>query len=353
MKTVFVSGCFDILHGGHVEFFRQARELGDRLIVCVPSDEVLFIHKKRNPHLPIEHKIHLLRGLELVDDVVVGGDLGMGLNFETLFRELKPDVLAVTDDDKFEDIKCKLCAEVGAEYTKLPKSLEYDPTSTTDIYRRLHAPAEAALRIDLAGGWLDVPRFARAGTYIVNCAISPLVSLHKWDYEECSGLGGSGAYAELIGKNGVESELNNGVGWQDPAISRETGLCIWRSGKRPVLEAKLNPEFLQGHMALYWTGKPHTTKDYVDMKRDFDAIAAAGKIACDAALAGDLAGICEAVTCSYAVQLDEGMDKLPELGEQAVKYCGGGHGGYAAYFFDKRPANSDLLPIEPYLRPLA
>jgi cytidyltransferase-like protein len=348
MKTVFVSGCFDILHGGHVEFFRQARELGDRLIVAVPSDEVLFKHKKRNPYLPLEHKINLLEGLELVDQVVVGGDLDIGLNFKSLFLDIKPDILAVTDDDKYEDIKRALCNEVGAKYVKLPKSLEYDPTSTTDIYRRLHAPAEAPLRVDFAGGWLDVPRCARQGAYIVNCAISPLVSLHKWDYEQCGGLGGSGAYAMLMGLDGVESELQNGVGWQDPAVIRETGLCVWRSGPRPVLDAKFNPEFLRGKMALYWTGKPHITKDYVNIARDYAAIARAGALAREAAYASDLDKLCDAVSISYQVQLAEGMDKLPDLGQQAAKYAGGGYGGYAVYMFGDRPTQKDLVSIEPY-----
>ena len=353
MKTVFISGCFDILHGGHVEFFRQAKALGDRLIVCVPTDEVLFLHKKRNPYLPLQHKIRLIEGLEMVDKVITGGDLDLGLNFVTAFKEVRPDILAVTDDDQFESVKRELCAKVDAEYAKLPKSLDYEATTTTDIYRRLYAPAETALRVDFAGGWLDVPRFARPGAYIVNCAISPLVSLHKWDYEECSGLGGSGAYAELIGKDGVLSELDNGVGWQDPAVIKETGLCVWRSGATPVLDAKFNPEFLNGRMAIYWTGKPHTTKDYVEMARDYDAIAEAGSVARDAAFAGDLDQLCEAINMSYQVQLKEGMDPLPDQAQQAVKYCGGGHGGYALYLFDNRPQQKDLTPIEPYARPLA
>ena len=54
-----------------------------------------------------------------------------------------------------------------------------------------------------------------------------MVSLTDWCYEQKSGLGGSGAWALLNGHDGVESELNLGVGWQDPAIIRETGLCVW------------------------------------------------------------------------------------------------------------------------------
>jgi hypothetical protein len=64
-----------------------------------------------------------------------------------------------------------------------------------------------------------VPKHARQGAFIVNCAMSPLVSLHDWQYEVGGGLGGSAAHALLCGRNSVQSELDLGVGWQDPAVS--------------------------------------------------------------------------------------------------------------------------------------
>ncbi len=60
------------------------------------------------------------------------------------------------------------------------------------------------------------PTYARPGAYIVNCAISPFVSLDHWPYELRAGLGGSGAWAMLQGRDPVQSELDLGVGWQDP-----------------------------------------------------------------------------------------------------------------------------------------
>lgn len=350
MKKVFVSGCYDVLHGGHLEFFKQARALGDYLIVCLPSDSVLFAYKHRQPWIPLEHKIRVMKALKPVDEVVVGEDMEPGLNFRTHFLRIKPQVLAVTDDDGFESPKRELCREVGAEYVRLPKSLDYEPISTTAILARVRATTQAPMRVDFAGGWFDVPRFARPGAYIVNCTISPLVSLIDWPYEKCSGLGGSGAYAILQGKDGVSSEVQNGVGWQDPAVIMETGLCVWRSGPTPVLEAKVNPSFLAGRMALLWTGKTHVTNALADLGRDYDLLERSGKLAREAVLAMDFDRLCEAVRITHEVQLKEGMAKLPDLGAKAMKYCGGGHGGYAVYIFDKRPSRRDLLPIEPYMR---
>jgi cytidyltransferase-like protein len=349
VKKVFVSGCYDVLHGGHLEFFRQARALGDYLVVCLPSDAVLFLHKRRRPWIPLEHKLHVIGSLAPVDEVVVGEDMEPGLNFRTVFLKMRPQVLAVTEDDMFEAPKRQLCAQAGAEYVCLPKNLDYEQISSTGIVERVRAATEAPMRVDLAGGWLDVPRFARADGYVVNCAISPMVTLYDWPYEKCSGLGGSGAYALLQGKDGIAAELANNVGWQDPAVIMETGLCVWRSGEDPVLEAKINPDFLAGKMALYWTGITHVTQELADRERDYERLAEGSRVARDAALAKDVDGLCEAVRITHEVQLKEGMAELPDLGEQARKYCGSGHGGYAVYLFPERPARKELTPVEPYM----
>jgi cytidyltransferase-like protein len=358
MKKVFISGCYDILHGGHIQFFKEAKALGDHLTVCFASDEVLWEHKKRRTSIPQDHKLALMTALDIVDQVVIGGCADLGLDFKDHFLKIRPDILAVTEDDQYEMLKRALCAEIGAEYVALPKTPpQFTPVSSSSIVRNIRTPAEAPLRIDFGGGWLDVPRHAREGAFIVNCAISPLVSLNNWGYELKSGLGGSGAWALLNGNDGVESELNMGVGWQDPAIIRETGVCVWRSGARPVLHFKRNGDFLRGHMALHYTDIPHDTPGNADIPRDYDLIQQAADTAKDAVFEGNIEKLGEAVALSYAAQLKEGMPELPPAaGCVGHKYCGGGWGGYAFYLFineAKRDAfvaaaNSNRA-IEPYI----
>ncbi|MHB8904159.1 MAG: adenylyltransferase/cytidyltransferase family protein [Patescibacteria group bacterium] len=359
MKKVFVSGCYDILHGGHIEFFSQAKALGDYLIVCFAGDASLALHKHKKSSIPEAHKKKLLESLSMVDEVVIGDYLGeLGLDFKEHFLKLKPDILAVTEDDKYGAEKTALCKEIGAEYVVLPKTLNFEKISTTEIINYIKAPMEISLRVDFAGGWLDVPKFSRPGSYIINCTITPNVSLNKWGYEMGAGLGGSAAYAILTGKNGIESELDLGVGWQDPAVILESGLCVWKSGTKPELEFKVNPEFLKGKMALLWTGNNHITYNNVDRQRDFEKIVIASKIAREAInpLAPDFNKLCEAVNLSYEVQLEEGMAPLPNHNEIAKKYSGGGHGGYALYLFkneedrNKFLENESALAIEPSLK---
>lgn len=137
MKTVFVSGCYDVIHGGHIEFFGQARQLGDRLVVCIPSDRVLQAHKHCQPTLSLAHRLAVVAAIRLVDLVIVGDDPEPGLNFKSQFAVVKPDILAVTEDDRFEEAKRALCAQTGADYVKLPKTLPYVPVTGTQIRHRL------------------------------------------------------------------------------------------------------------------------------------------------------------------------------------------------------------------------
>ena len=358
MKKIFISGCYDILHGGHIQFFKEARALGDHLTVCFASDEVLWEHKKRQSSIPQDHKLVLMESLDIVDQVVIGGSQELGLDFKDHFLKIKPDILVVTTDDQYADKKRALCAEVGAEYVVLPKTPpEFTPISTSSIVCKIRTPVFAPLRVDFGGGWLDVPRYARNGCFIVNCAISPLVSLADWDYEKKSGLGGSGAWALLNGRDGVESELELGVGWQDPAIIRETGLCVWRSGKKPILEFKRNGDFLNGLMALHYTDIAHDTPANADNDRDYDQIEAAGHLAQEAVIEANLNKLGAAVDLSYKMQLKEGMSKLSDAsGCIGRKYSGGGWGGYALYLFsnkgdrDSFVANSsNNRAIEPFI----
>ena len=359
MKKIFVSGCYDILHAGHLQFFEEARAHGDYLIVSFASAEVLWHHKRRKPSIPDDHKRVLLQGLRMVDEVIVTQGHDEGLDFKEDFLRIRPSMLLVTEDDKYGALKRELCAQVGAEYRILPKTPpKFAPVSTSSIVRWVQAPTEAPLRVDFAGGWLDVPRFSREGEFVVNCAISPLVSLRDWPYEKQAGLGGSGAWALLNGKDGIDSELDLGVGWQDPAVIRETGLCVWRSGQRPVLDFKHNGDFLKGRLAIYWTGVPHDTPGAAGLPRDYDRIAESGRIARQGVLETSLEMLARGVDLYHATQLDEGMDLLPELpGALARKYCGGGHGGYALYLFSDEAARASALastaalrPIEPFCR---
>ena len=73
MKVVLVTGGFDPLHSGHIEYFKAARELGDHLVVGLNSDDWLT-RKKGRPFMPIEERAAIVKELECVDEVIAFND---------------------------------------------------------------------------------------------------------------------------------------------------------------------------------------------------------------------------------------------------------------------------------------
>lgn len=69
MKVVLVTGGFDPLHSGHIEYFKSAKELGDHLVVGVNSDEWLA-RKKGRPFMPFEERCAIIKELSCVDEVI-------------------------------------------------------------------------------------------------------------------------------------------------------------------------------------------------------------------------------------------------------------------------------------------
>ncbi len=105
-KRVVVFGCFDLLHLGHVFFFRKAKELGGaraRLFVVVARDSNARRVKGKKPFFNEKERVALLRGLRCVDEVVLGGKKDL---FAVL-RKVKPDVVVLGFDQRVDEKKLK------------------------------------------------------------------------------------------------------------------------------------------------------------------------------------------------------------------------------------------------------
>jgi cytidyltransferase-like protein len=133
MIKVFVSGCYDILHAGHVQFFEDAKALGDHLTVCFASDEVLLLAKKRVSSIPQDNKKIILSALRSVDCVVTSSNLDPVFDFKDHIQKMKPNILAVTEDDRNVEIKKAFCKEHNMKLVVLPKRTLASSVSTTSI----------------------------------------------------------------------------------------------------------------------------------------------------------------------------------------------------------------------------
>jgi cytidyltransferase-like protein len=151
-KKVMVSGCFDMLHSGHVAFFDEAAQYGD-LYVALGSDQTVFDLKGRAPVNSEDERLYMVKAVSSVTDAFISQGSGM-LDFLEEFKALKPDVFVVNEDGNTPQ-KQKLCKEHGTEYVVLKREPHADltPRSTTALRNIGQMP----FRIDLAGGWLDQP----------------------------------------------------------------------------------------------------------------------------------------------------------------------------------------------------
>lgn len=138
MKKVFISGTYDLLHAGHVQFFKEARSLGDYLVVSFCSDANLLKYKGRHSCMPDDNKKLLLESIRYVDKVVIGNDDGGVWDFVPAFLEERPDILAVTTDDRFAEDKRKFCEEHGTQFVILPKTPPLaTPTTSFTIIKNI------------------------------------------------------------------------------------------------------------------------------------------------------------------------------------------------------------------------
>ena len=150
IKKVFVSGCYDMLHSGHVAFFEEAAQYGD-LYVGIGSDKTIQELKARKTINTDIERLYMVKALRVVKGAWINGGSGL-LDFEDDVKQLKPDIFFVNSDGH-STAKERFCKKMGIEYIvskRIPhKGLPV--RSTTALRNECLIP----YRIDLAGGWLD------------------------------------------------------------------------------------------------------------------------------------------------------------------------------------------------------
>jgi D-beta-D-heptose 7-phosphate kinase/D-beta-D-heptose 1-phosphate adenosyltransferase len=125
---VMTNGCFDLLHPGHVSYLRNAKKLGDRLVVAVNTDaSVKRLKGEGRPINPTEHRMDVLAGLESVDWVVPFSEDPP----QNLIAKMLPDILVKGADYKIADIAGG--AEVIANGGQVQVLNFEDGCSTTNI----------------------------------------------------------------------------------------------------------------------------------------------------------------------------------------------------------------------------
>ena len=376
-KKVFVSGCYDMLHSGHVAFFKEASRYGD-LYVGIGSDATVEQLKHRKTVYSEKERLYMVKAIRYVKDAFINPGSGM-LDFLPLLDRIRPDIFVVNSDGG-SDAKRELCRERGIEYVVLEREPEdgLEARSTTSLRRdtRCHIP----YRVDIAGTWIDQPYVSQHGAgWALTASIEP-----NHDFIERGGMSTSTRNAarkvwpyELPDYNEEmmarllfcfenDPENNGHVSGAQDAI----GICM--SG--------LTRHFYDGH---YWPARIESCHDEATLRwleehiclvemfprrpgcsvvegKDINpekvkALTAAADRCWDAIMARDLNRFAEAFRDSFEAQVSM-FPAMMQPGVQehidcwkdkalAWKMLGAGGGGHLALVVDEIPAEG-VIPIK-------
>ncbi|MBZ0171314.1 MAG: adenylyltransferase/cytidyltransferase family protein [Phycisphaerales bacterium] len=360
-KTVMVSGCFDLLHSGHVAFLREAAGLG-RLCVCVGSDRTVLELKGRPPINTESERAFMLGALLSVDEVRISAGSGL-LDFLPELDAVRPDVFFVNADGDSPE-KRALIESRGVEYRVARREPHGDlvARSTTDLRDSHTVP----YRLDLAGGWLDQPYVsALCPGPVVNVSLEPT---HEFNHR--SGMASStretaiGLWGPRLPADDREKlakmifAVENPPGTVEVAGSQDPIGIVYPGLKRINYAGSYWPEsidtvtddrvlrFLEDNLWLVPLGPRRPGLDILATRRITEPaarrLADAANRLWDAALACDAPAFGLAMTASleaqaelYPAMIDDDIRATFEryqAGSFGHKVSGAGGGGYAVFF---------------------
>jgi cytidyltransferase-like protein len=174
-KKVFVSGCFDMLHSGHVAFLKEASGFGE-VYIGLGSDETIQELKGRATINSEEERLYMLSALACVTSVKVNKGSGL-LDFLPDMIVLKPDIFIVNEDGHSPE-KEQICKDLGVEYkvlNRIPHN-NLPARSTTSLRNVKPMP----YRIDLAGTWIDQPYVSKYWPgWAITASIEPTIEFNE------------------------------------------------------------------------------------------------------------------------------------------------------------------------------
>jgi len=181
-KKVFVTGCYDMLHSGHIAFFQEAAQYGD-VYVGLGSDKTVYNLKGKYPVNNQDERKYMIDALKFVKECVINTGSGI-MDFLKEIETIRPDIFIVNEDGN-TPAKEELCKKFGMEY-KVLKRIPYGnlpSRSTTALRQECTMP----FRIDLAGGWLDQPFVGKYSKGpVITISIEPTI-----EFNERSGMASS------------------------------------------------------------------------------------------------------------------------------------------------------------------
>jgi cytidyltransferase-like protein len=254
MKKVLVSGCFDLLHAGHIAFLKEASSYG-RLYVAVGTDANLRLLKGRASYYSQEERVYMVNSIRFVENAFLATGSGM-LDFEPDMKKIKPDIFIVNSDGHTVE-KEALCKKFRVEYKVLERIPEQGlpQHSSSSIKKELQFP----YRICLAGGWMDQP-------WVSEIYPGSVVVAQLWptiEFNDRSGMATSSRYValELWGNQYPDGEPQKNAqllfGAENPPGTKHISGSQDHLG---LLCPGINRLYYEGN---YWPKKIDSTRDQI------------------------------------------------------------------------------------------
>jgi cytidyltransferase-like protein len=365
VRKVFVTGCFDMLHSGHVAFLVEAARHG-KVHVGIGSDENVRQLKGRYPVNTQEERRYMLEALRCVASCSVNAGWGL-MDFTENPDATNADIFFVNEDGNTPE-KEQFCRERGIEYivSKRIPNADLPARSTTGMRLECSIP----FRIDLAGGWLDQPFVSRYhhGS-VVTISIEPTIEFNdrsgmasstRWKAVELWHTHIPGGNREKLAKTlfcfenppgtKVVSGSQDALGIVFPGLNRfhyEQGE-YWPAGIESIRDEK-TIDFIERHLALVTLEPRHSAFSVLDdtniSREGAKRLADAANDCWNAILARDLAGFGKHFTESFEAQ----RAMFPRMADETIlglidryrdrslgwKLSGAGGGGYLILVTDR------------------
>lgn len=361
-KKVFVSGCYDLLHSGHVEFFKQAAAYGD-LYVGIGSDATILDYKHHKTVYSEQERLFMVKAIRYVKDAYINAGHGI-MDFVPTLDIVKPDIFVVNSDGGNEE-KRRLCESRGIEYVVLERTPEpgLEARSSTDLKK---SPCQIPTRVDLAGTWIDQPYVSKhASGWALTLSIEPTFEIRNrcglatstrnnirkiWPYQLPH------MDPEMLAKlifcfendpersNGFISGAQDAIGICMPGLTRHFYDChFWPERIESCTDEEVL-SWLEGHLCLVPMFPRREHCSVVEGRKvsaeGAQALAAAADRCWTAILARDLEGFAAAYAASFEAQVamfpammqpgvQEYIDRYADDRDVlAWKMTGAGGGGY-------------------------
>ncbi|WP_053970053.1 adenylyltransferase/cytidyltransferase family protein [Mangrovimonas sp. ST2L15] len=358
-KKVFVSGCFDMLHSGHIAFFKEAASYGD-LYVGIGSDATVLELKGRHTINSEQERMYVIDAIKHVKKVFVNKGSGI-LDFDEDLKDLQPDIFVVNEDG-YSPAKKELCDSLGIDFKVLKRIPDagLPERSTTAI--RTEGNCTLPYRIDLAGTWIDQPYVSKFHPgWALTISLEPTI-----EYNERCGMSTSTRnaakniwpyylplekpekLAEILFKfendpgSSIISGAQDAIGICMPGLVRHYYDNDYWPKKFQSIHSESILSWLEAHlcMTLLWPrekGLDLLSDTYIN-ETNVKALAQAADQVWDAILAQDLDRFAQGFLDSFKAQTTMFPNMLNERIEQEIakykdqalawKLAGAGGGGY-------------------------